>query len=814
MPDRQRPDRPERLNFLLGFGERLVEPIAAPRSVPTKRHPYTFAEARARLAPQAQAAARALDALPERLCPGDEAVALLTLHPAYIAKSFYPSRLLRSAGLDPLGGRARTITPERHTRAGAAAPETTSELFVAGPRVHFRALARALGEWTEDTPGADDLVKIEEIRVQPAAERVQPLRSAADMPLLEVVVHARAGGDGDGILQAFTRFLAGLDAQPQLDERLYAEGLCFLPVRVPRVNVPAVADFTFVRVIREMPTLRRIDVSGVAPADRDGPDGDGPNGTGRGGARGAVRGSGVPPRGAARGGTPRGTSGGSAARAGARPLVGPVPELPAAPAHDSGVQVAVFDGGVPARGPLARWVREVVPPGTAEPAPDLVRHGLGVTSALLFGSLRPGEAAAVPFATVDHVRVLDVHTAQDNQTQFFPVLRRIRDTLLARDYQFINLSLGPDLPVDDNEVHAWTAVLDPLFAAKEILATVAAGNNGTLDRAAGLARICPPADAVNALTVGACGSTTPQWARAPYSSVGPGRRPGVVKPDVLAFGGSAEEPFYLLAPGAQVGASALHADAGTSYAAPLALRTALGMRALFGPVLRPVAIKALLVHAAEPVCADPTLEQRAECGWGRLPAVLDEFVLCDDHTARVVYQGQLEPGSWVRMRIPVPAPPIAGLVTVSATFCFAAATDPHDPVNYTRSGLEVRFRPDADRREDEQQRDADTEPFFQPRAFYLSERELRRDAHKWETTLHRTRRLRGTRLRDPVFDVHYNARVGGRNAPSLSRNIPYALVITVRAPSEPRFYDRVRQRYRTVLEPLRPVTQIPLRLGA
>lgn len=765
---------PERLNFLLGYGERLVERIAAPRTMPNKRHPYSFAQAQERLLPQARATARALDALPLELCPGDEAVALLTLHPSYIAKSFFPDRLLRSAGLDPIGSRARVVTPERHTRKGAPAPETTSELFVAGPRAHFRAFARSVGRWVEDTPGATQLIHVEEIRVQPAAERVRPLRSRTPEPLLEVVLHARAGVDGDPILQAFEAYLARFDATPLLDERLYAEGLCFLPVRAARADLDEIARFTFLRVVREMPGLRRVDANN----DRH-PNPNSTSGRGRRDARGTT------------------------------PLRAAGIRLPTANALDPSVRVAVFDGGVTPGGPLSPWVREVVPPNTGAAAPNWVEHGTGVTSALLFGPMQPGETAPVPFAPVDHVRVLDEHTHFEDGSVLYRVLSRIRDTLLARDYQFVNLSVGPSLPVDDNEVHAWTAVLDPLLADKQILATVAAGNSGEGDRALGLARIGPPADAVNALSVGACDSHSSTWGRAPYSSVGPGRRPGVIKPDILAFGGGVSEPFHLVGAGRAV---RLRPDQGTSYAAPSALRTALGVRALFGPVLRPVTLKALLIHAAEPICADPTLEQRAECGWGRLPAALDQFVLCDEHTARIVYQGELQPGAWVRMPIPVPASPIAGKVEITATFAFTAATDPHDPVTYTRSGLEVRFRPNAGRRSGAQQHAA-TEAFFQPRDFYLTEHELRRDAHKWETTLHRRRRLLGGRLQNPVFDVHYNARVGGRHAPALSRPIPYALVITVRAAGEPRFYDRVLQRYRTVLEPLRPRTQIPLRVG-
>ena len=64
-------------------------------------------------------------------------------------------------------------------------------------------------------------------------------------------------------------------------------------------------------------------------------------------------------------------------------------------------------------------------------------------------------------------------------------------------------------------------------------------------------------------------------------------------------------------------------------------------------------------------------------------------------------------------------------------------------------------------------------------------------------------------LDDPVFDVHYNARRAGM-ADVSARPIPYALIVTV-ANDSPDLYNKIAQRYRTMLEPLRPMIQIPIR---
>jgi hypothetical protein len=168
---------------------------------------------------------------------------------------------------------------------------------------------------------------------------------------------------------------------------------------------------------------------------------------------------------------------------------------------------------------------------------------------------------------------------------------------------------------------------------------------------------------------------------------------------------------------------------GTSFAAPTALRTGIALKAHFGKLLTPLAIKALLLHRADDAGHDKT-----EVGWGRIPEDVKEIVLTDEHGAHIVYQGELRPASWVRMAIPIPTNPMTGMVEITATFCFATPTDPQDPLNYTRSGLEVRFRPHDQNRSDPAQIHPDSSYFFQAKDVSV-ETDLRADAHKWETDI-------------------------------------------------------------------------------
>jgi hypothetical protein len=85
-------------------------------------------------------------------------------------------------------------------------------------------------------------------------------------------------------------------------------------------------------------------------------------------------------------------------------------------------------------------------------------------------------------------------------------------------------------------------------------------------------------------------------------------------------------------------AIALEATEGTSFSAPSVLRLGAGLRAHFGDMLSILAIRALLIHTAEE--CDYTCE---EVGRGRVARSVQDIVLCDDDTVRVVYQGTIAP---------------------------------------------------------------------------------------------------------------------------------------------------------------------------
>lgn len=737
-------------NFLLGRGEQLAQNEPVKLGFGEGRNPYTLAEAKAFLTPLVGQTVRALDALPERACPNGETVATVTMHPKFLSKSAYPTELLKAVGLRAVGSKGVVITPRKTHLEGNPSPSITAELFVAGPRSSFRTFAGAIQRSSEQTPGSTDLIKIESIRAPVPSDRVKPVKSKAKDILYEIVLHAGEGRQGVLVLDAFAAYLASLGIAVELGDRIDADELSFVPVRIAQSQVSEVARFSFLRVAREMPRLREL-----WPTNRS-------------------------------------------HSAAATPFSA---DLPTEDALDPTIRVAVFDGGHPNIPSMSKWVHRLKGDGVAEKVDEYTSHGCAVTSALLFGSLEKGKKPERPYARVDHYRVLDVNTEKEPQESLYPVLKRIVGVLERESYDFVNFSIGPSLPIDDDDIHPWTAKIDPLLASGKTLASVAVGNGGDLDAALQLNRIQPPSDCVNALSIGASDGTHDGWARASYSSVGHGRCPGVIKPDGVVFGGSDKYPFWVVDaenPGQTMPIT------GTSFASPAALRAAIGVRAHLGPAMTPLALKALLIHKCE--CGE---HHPSEVGWGRLCTDVEEMVTCATGTAHVVYQGELDPKKFLRATIPMPEKSVDSMVTVTATICIATETDPQHPLTYTRSGLQIFFR--KDRFDVAPGKTNPKSSGFFKSGLGMPERLIRTDAHQWETVRHHSQRMRGKDLKNPCFDIHFNPREDGHD--SSGTKIPYAMIVSVHAPKVPDIFDQIFRRYRFQLAEMRPQIELPIRLG-
>lgn len=75
--------------------------------------------------------------------------------------------------------------------------------------------------------------------------------------------------------------------------------------------------------------------------------------------------------------------------------------------------------------------------------------------------------------------------------------------------------------------------------------------------------------------------------------------------------------------------------------------------------------------------------------------------------------------------------------------------------------------------------------------------------------MHNSKNMRGSSLKNPVFDIHYNARDCGGMA-SKPEKIKYALIITVKASKHADLYNEILRAYNQILIPLQPQVSLPL----
>lgn len=742
-------------NILLGNGEVLTEPVTPPTSGGPKEHPYSLDEACMRLHPMLVEATKNIARLPDDACPEDKAVLCLILHPEYIAKSYFPAGLLNFVKLDVIGNSHAEIRPAKRSRGRRPITTTTTELYARGTRDAIADWANSLPTWSEsEDVEKQQLIEIEKIFAPSVESKIEGPLPDTDKSLFEVVLHPQASNSNLNMLEDFQHYLETKKLDAEIGIHFSESGLCFLELTAPREYVQQIALFSGLRVLRPMPKMR------ILPSTTD-----------------------------------------------ALPMPDTTVELPNDSAYSHDTKIAIFDAGIPKDHPILRWasITEVDKPLTS--SSTLLAHGTAVTSAALFGHIEKDAPLPRPFATVDHYSVLDESSAREGMN-YYEVLGRIKSILSSHEneYDFVNFSIGPEIPIADNKIHAWSSVIDRFLARTGCLATIAVGNNGHLDSASGLNRILVPSDCINAIAVGACDSTGLLWKRAAYSPVGPGRSPGFVKPDFVYFGGTQKEPFGTLDIQQP---PQLSQNTGTSFSAPSVIRLASGIRVCFGNQLSNNAIRALLVHTAE-----KGTNSLNEVGWGRCAQSLGEILLCDENEIRVVYQGSILPAKYIRASFPIPDDEIPGKVFLAATICFTSPIDPHFPNDYTRAGVEVVFRPHEEKFGSSKSSSPSStlpksESFFGPVKSDATEAELRTIASKWENCLYSQISISGKRLRNPVFDIHHISRAEGHNFKS-STPLHYALIISMRTAEYPNLYDQIVKKYEGRLRPLVLTQRIPI----
>lgn len=621
---------------VLGFGERYVVPAdkkrPGPQSQPVGR---PLAEVRAVLTPRVLNVLREVSQMKKERCLA-EVVVELRLDDKFLAKSYTPGELLSETGLTVRGTGSWVQYDPLVTQTGSDVrddqPRKSRALFVSGTAAALKKLQVAVTHGLTAETDAD-IIKLQDIRLPEPAERLGTTRVEDDRPsAVEVVLY-----DWNGLLlkHAIERVVSLLERfgvpRTKTRVRTYSDGPTFIAAVAAPEAIAELGEYNFLRSARPLP---RINLARTVTRH----------------AFSAVR---VPL------GVPR-----------------PIP------------RVAIFDGGYVPGNPLLDPYVTGVDLTPKPPDAQCVEHGTMVASAAVYGPLATSGAIPAPSCRAIVYRVLPDPT--DDALELYGAIDAIEDQVprLPQDVRVANISFGPAGPIGDIPSR-FTFAIDRLAREHELLFVTAVGNDGD---ATGLERIQAPSDSVNNLAVGAVrlssnGALEHAW----YSCQGPGRYGGHTKPDLVAFGGCEQRPFYALVPTQ----GQLGDPAGTSFAAPFVASIAGRLSALIempNP-LSPESLRALLIHTAKPLDPYPP----SHVGYGVAAKTIEEVLECSARRVSVLYQGAISPrDSW---KLPFLLPPgfaPGGKVKFSWTVVYAPDVQQGSPDEYTLAGIELAFRPHSD----------------------------------------------------------------------------------------------------------------------
>jgi hypothetical protein plarl_07085 len=488
------------------------------------------------------------------------------------------------------------------------------------------------------------------------------------------------------------------------------------------------------------------------------------------------------------------------------------------------INIGVFDGGADSSLPHLKNFVSCHDLTTVPSQPALMSHGTAVCGAVLYGSMnykKTTEPLETPIVSVDSYRVLPQKQTENplEDDGLYSVIDRIEEIVTKQPETVLyNLSFGPRGAIMDDDISRFTYALDHLSTlSHHPLFCVAVGNDG--DLAYPFSRIQAPSDLVNGLGIGAYSlDRNGEKMRAPYSCIGPGREGCKVKPDILDFGGSVENPVVLLG----IKANKVTTECGTSFSSPIVAGKIGSIMALSSQISAHMA-KTLLIHTA----SDSDGLGIEEIGFGFCVEDISNVLNCEDNKVVILYEGEITPKQ--NLKLPILLPTIGALkctANITWTLSTLAELNPNDVDSYTCNCIEDYFYPHDKHYkyfkktlQGKEQKaafiDTDLEkklfdsgftrselPISKPPKKFLSEDELRSKHLKWDTIVKKRLSMRTSSLNNPFFILH------GMNR-EITSAIPmkYFVVITVEIPKYPGIlYDDILKQYRN-LEPISIKTQ-------
>lgn len=726
----------------------------APRKMkPSEKiEPYKGLVAQKRVMPMLSSIVEEAKSVDENTLYDGNLVTKLILHPSYLAKSYYPKDILDKYELENIGSKEVLIKPEERVTVSQKKNEkiASSQLFVSGRLDSFKKLLDDIKS-SKAHDVEHDLRKIEKLSLFEPSEKYDKKNlnlKKTGMFSYEVVLYSSS--QESDVFKSFSSYIKTLNGKVLHEKANSIDGLTFVCIELESSEVKKLAAFSYVRVVRIAPVLKLTELQLHSELH--------------------VR------------------------KKGEESLS----------LSNKVADIAVFDAGLSPSHRNHPSIRYFDLTNSIEDTVYNIDHGSKVASAIVYGDQGCNELVK-DVLSIDHYKVYS-HLDVNSGPQLYDVLKRIKSVLSHKKYRFVNICLGPSFPRPDNEPNLWTSQLDKLAESGETLFIIAAGNDGECIATLGesYARIQPPADMLNGLSVGAADSRCSEWDRADYSCIGPGRRPGHVKPDVMYFGGNELGEKVQLT---SLDTPALIEDFGTSFAAPLVTRQAALIDKYTGKKLSISTIRALLIHSAQ------QKGERIHNGWGKVPSNINEYLFCNKNRVTFIYQGILNKKSGVRAALPFSEEvPKNAKINLDATLCFYTDVDIKNPVSYSKTGVLVTFKPHIEKLA-KNSTQPKTRGLFTKQKIFGNEQHLRDDLHKWETCFKVKDRMEAKSLFNPVFDIRFSERDDGHDYDS-KNPLHYSLVATVEVEHKDGsvydLYNKVLGRY-PLLNPIE--LDVPIDVG-
>ena len=739
---------------IIAHGELYAEPISKQLGGGEKERPRNYAEAKQRVIND-------LDVLTRNIADSeeifmDEKILCVRLEPKFEAKSYIPTSLVSAMPL----GNTEIVGGRKYAAVDGDGNETSAKLyFLRTTDGGITQLKDVLENGKRDhvEQWRKQLQSIYAIDLLKPDEKVMGFENDWKAGTVEFVLHPVPSSTHDEVHNFFK--LCGI-GETDAQVRTYTDGITFISASCSMENLRRAKLFNPLRAVHPLGSINIIPIRSM---------------------------------------------GGSSC-----PTVYPTKQQPM-------VHIGVFDGGVDERIPLLKgYVKDIE--GTPEGAiPELVAHGSGVCSAILYGNLAGKTSSNIldsPCASINCYRVLPLHDNRDYD--LYEAIDLIESVVPNDvDTKLYNLSFGPVGAIVDDSISRFTYVLDKLSyevpeGEDNPLFVVAAGNDGDLPPM--FNRIQAPSDIVNGLGVGAYTfDESHKKVRASYSCVGPGREGAKTKPDLLDFGGSLDHPFII----PNTDCKTLSATAGTSFAAPM-ITGKIGQLMAMSKSISPHMGRTLLIHNASVDSSVPQIYQ----GFGFCPENVSDVLECNNNHVTIMYSGAIRPAQF--LSLPIFAPRINEMKgNVSISWTVAVVVDPYsnDPDAYTNSCLEDVFSPHSMvyhfSKHGEKTKTINlldetkialvkqlltegykrsTVPASHPAKKVWDEEDLRAVELKWDTVIHKSIVMRSKSLFNPTLTLH----AIGRNEFE-AKEIKYYVVITVDAPKyQGSLYDAVLQTYQNL----------------